>query len=840
MPPEVPDAAGTASAFTEAVPDRRTGGAYAWPPVGNSWLPIEEATDPQECGELAVGLARVAAAGLPVAPAFVVLASAASAVAEGADADVRQAIADAWGSLECPAEVRVRASHRSGPTGTDEETGRDDPAPVRRPADLLNLLAELQAASRRATAFLVQGDSSLNTRGAAYSENPRGEPIDAALVESWQNGGGGSSEGRSLLLSRGGQPLHDAADAKRGAAEAAEVVRMAVEAERVFAEPSRIEWLRDEGGVRIAGAGPISDGLPWGVGAVNPQADDRWSRANAGEVMPGVITPMSWALVGDSLDHAFAALYGREDWTRGRRFVGTFKGYVYFNFGLMAALNIGKLGMPARAFFEPIGGPDAAAEMPYGDRGMSYRSMLRNLPYVLRMTRRQQRLPKRWEGEQRWVEAHAAELAALDPSAMSERELVRAVVRSGEKLAEFVDFFMEVQGAAFAQFGILMFLLQQWTGDGRRAPALVQGLPGVRTAEGNLQLWRLAQRAANHEPARALIDATEPAALYEAIAAAPDLGWLHDEIDAFLREFGHRCAGELEVMEPRWADEPALILASFREYVRNPGQTSVEALVDRQVAAREAAQREIDATLTRRRWERLLPVRRTVVRYYARWAQRFAPLRENPKFHLLRITHHNRRLLLHVADRLVGRGVLPQRDAIFFLDASELLRLVTSLDNEAVRGRMASRARRRRLQYERWSAHPAELLRDPSGRPLRLRPAAPDDPDTRTLAGIAASPGTAEGVARVATNIAEGRELRAGEILVARFTDPGWTPIFPLASGLVTEIGGMLSHGAIVSREFGLPAVVNVRDVASKVRTGDRIRVDGDTGEVEILQASSE
>ncbi|MYG90427.1 MAG: hypothetical protein F4188_02845 [Chloroflexi bacterium] len=105
-----------------------------------------------------------------------------------------------------------------------------------------------------------------------------------------------------------------------------------------------------------------------------------------------------------------------------------------------------------------------------------------------------------------------------------------------------------------------------------------------------------------------------------------------------------------------------------------------------------------------------------------------------------------------------------------------------------------------------------------------------------TLRGIAASTGEAEGRAHVAENAATGRELTPGQILVARFTDPGWTPIFPLAAAVVTEIGGVLSHGAIVAREFGIPAVVNVQKATQQIRSGDLLRVDGSSGQVTIVE----
>ena len=164
---------------------------------------------------------------------------------------------------------------------------------------------------------------------------------------------------------------------------------------------------------------------------------------------------------------------------------------------------------------------------------------------------------------------------------------------------------------------------------------------------------------------------------------------------------------------------------------------------------------------------------------------------------------------------------------------------------------MRSRIRRRRAQFAEWRQTPAPPLRDPRGEVIGLRSVSVDavvhegeatesndaaeSDGPSALRGIAASAGVAEGVAHVADSPAVGREIQSGQILVARFTDPGWTPIFPLAAAVVTEIGGVLSHGAIVAREFGIPAVVNVQKATEIIRSGDTLRVDGSNGEVTIL-----
>ncbi|MEE9278257.1 MAG: PEP-utilizing enzyme, partial [Dehalococcoidia bacterium] len=309
--------------------------------------------------------------------------------------------------------------------------------------------------------------------------------------------------------------------------------------------------------------------------------------------------------------------------------------------------------------------------------------------------------------------------------------------------------------------------------------------------------------------------------------------WLADALATYLGEYGHRSAGELEFMQPRWADDPAPLLQTFRGYVLDPGQTSADDLVQRQLRRRLELQRAIDQRLTAHWWERLFPVRRALVRYYTRWAQRYAPLRENPKFYLLAVALEQRRVLLALAARLAQRGQLHDPTDVFFLFKEELATLVDHADEPLMTARLRNRARRRRAQYDIYAAHtPPPVLGAP---PLAIPAAAAPKEEMRMLTGLAASQGVAEGLARVAATPEQGRELQTGEILVAKFTDPGWTPLFPLAAAVVTEIGGMLSHGAIVAREYGIPAVVNVRRATERIRTGQRIRVDGNRGTVDLL-----
>ena len=191
-----------------------------------------------------------------------------------------------------------------------------------------------------------------------------------------------------------------------------------------------------------------------------------------------------------------------------------------------------------------------------------------------------------------------------------------------------------------------------------------------------------------------------------------------------------------------------------------------------------------------------------------------------------------RRLCAELGTRWAARGWLAQPDDVFFLDASEVTRVVQTGDVAADGLDLAALVTGRRAAYEHWFGVSAPDVLGADGLPVTTDA---EDTDTASrLVGLPVSGGRATGPARIAHSPQEAAKLQPGEILVARSTDPSWTPAFALASGLVLEIGGELSHGAIVAREFGLPAVVNVRDALNRIHSGQAITVDGTAGLVLI------
>ena len=353
---------------------------------------------------------------------------------------------------------------------------------------------------------------------------------------------------------------------------------------------------------------------------------------------------------------------------------------------------------------------------------------------------------------------------------------------------------------------------------------VLRSLPHNCTTEMDLQLWAVATRV------RA--DAASCAALRE--RAAADLATAHrrgelppvlgTELGRFLAEHGHRAVAEIDLGVPRWADDPSYLLGVLAGYLRTDDpDAAADVRFARGARDAEDAVRGVVAAVRRRSRPRA-----AVVRFALGRTRRLAGLREEHKDLLVRMLAHARRELAAVGTDLAARGLLDDGQDVFSLELAEVRSALNGADHRAtVAVRTADRAR------EAGRRHVPRVLLSDGTEPEAL--AAPGAGTPGALRGSAASAGVATGPARVVLDPA-GAHLEPGEILVCPSTDPGWTPLFLTAGGLVMEMGGSNSHGAVVAREYGIPAVVGVPRATSAIATGATVTVDGAAGEVRTLE----
>ena len=386
-----------------------------------------------------------------------------------------------------------------------------------------------------------------------------------------------------------------------------------------------------------------------------------------------------------------------------------------------------------------------------------------------------------------------------------------------------------VPAAGFALLGAARWLLRGIAGPGELQTVL-RGLPNNVTTDMDLQLWRLATEVRT-DPAAAQVLAAEPAAELSRRYAAGDLPpVLQEKLGAFLVRFGHRAVAEIDLGMPRWEEDPAHLLGAIANYLR---VTDPQQAPDAQFA-RAAAQAEEKAADLVARAARRGRLRAAMVRWALQRARQLCGLREQPKYYLIVILAALRRQLAAVGVELARSARIAEASDVFFLQPDEVRVGLRGADlHQLVADRQREYERELRRRYI-----PRLLLSDgtdvEAAAARTSGPTAADgEPWRLVLSGSPASAGTVTGKARVILDPI-GAHLEPGEILVAPSTDPGWTPLFLTAGALVMEMGGTISHGAVVAREYGIPAVVGVPNATLRLVTGQTITVDGAAGTITL------
>ncbi|WP_435156770.1 PEP/pyruvate-binding domain-containing protein [Haladaptatus sp. DFWS20] len=336
----------------------------------------------------------------------------------------------------------------------------------------------------------------------------------------------------------------------------------------------------------------------------------------------------------------------------------------------------------------------------------------------------------------------------------------------------------------------------------------------------NLGLGDLANVAREHPPvATAIRDGASLAALKDVEGG----GRFLKALETFLDEFGHRGTGEIDLSRPRWREDPSMLLAVVRANLADEASGDHRERIRRLEDEAELAAARLEG---RADHGLLGPLRRRYVRWLIRTYRDTIYLREYPKQEAARAFTAWRTALLDAGEALVAAGHLDQQGDVWYLHRDELF---DALDGAHVDVDIAAR-RREHARHIEFDAPPVLTSEGEAIRSHTEREMVPEG----ALVGTGVSSGVVEGVARVIRDPSTAT-VESGEILVAPSTDPGWTPLFLNAAGLVSEVGGAVSHGALVAREYGLPAVVSVPEATKRIRTGQRIRIDGISGTIEVL-----
>jgi len=366
--------------------------------------------------------------------------------------------------------------------------------------------------------------------------------------------------------------------------------------------------------------------------------------------------------------------------------------------------------------------------------------------------------------------------------------------------------------------------LQKWLGEKNAADTLTLSAPDNITSEMGLALLDVADVIRPQPEVVAFLQGVEDEGFLDELPKLAGGTEARDAVETYLDRYGMRCVGEIDITRPRWRERPSTLVPVILDNVRNFEPGAAERRFEQ---GRQKAQQKEQDVLSRLRalpdgdrkadeTKRMIDRVRTFIGY-----------REYPKYNIVSRYFVYKQALLAEAERLVQADVLPEKEDIFYLTFQELHDVVRSnqADDQLIQQRKDAFRSYHALTPPRVLTSDGEALTGSYRR---------DDAPAGALIGLPVSAGTIEGRARVILDMAEA-DLEAGDILVTTFTDPSWSPLFVAIAGLVTEVGGLMTHGAVIAREYGLPAVVGVEQATRLIRDGQRIRVHGTDGYVEIL-----
>lgn len=609
---------------------------------------------------------------------------------------------------------------------------------------------------------------------------------------------------------------------------ALKLARLAIKVEKAFGSPQDIEWAVHGNKIFFLQSRPITT-LP------KPKSwEDRqiWTNANAGEVLPDVVTPLSWSAVNLLVMAIFNSVFSWIGLEFGEHpLVGRIAGRVYFNVNTLAGAFRRLPGFKKIDLTRILGGAQgkkadlSQLEIPGEDVPDFDFSLLKTIfktpGFAYKMLGQSSRKADAFMAD---TKAQVEKLEKIDIPLLSEEELtkhVKHIIAEVKKRVEAIAF----SGMGMFYFPNLDKICRKWLGDseGRYANQLLAAVGEMDSAKAGLELWQLVARAEKYPFVKRVVLAkghwhSTRQRLVKFEAGQSFLSaW-----DKFMLEHGHHTRGEIELLNPRWSETPDYILDMIRSYLKSIGQ--VDPLANYEKHGEERIR------LTRKcRRELGNPIKRLIFNFNLSRAQLGCVARENIKSIAVKYWRVLRFMTLELGKRLVQRKILDKPEDIFFLYLEEIdeARLGKKNLKTMISARQAEHTRNLTIT-------PPKVVKGKFD-PNNFTPDAVDK-TVKVLTGMAVSPGIVIGKARVILRTSADERVLPGEILVAPFTDPGWTPYFLTAAAIVMDQGGLLSHGSIVAREYGIPAVVNVGLATQIIKTGQIIQVNSNRGEVRIIK----
>lgn len=594
--------------------------------------------------------------------------------------------------------------------------------------------------------------------------------------------------------------------------------------ERHFGDARDVEWALMGDALYVLQARPIVQRAQVGARRRRPRAQHTlsaehgvvWSNVNVGEALPGVATPLTWSVLSGFSELGFRKAFAALGCTVPKRanLVGNFRGRIYLNLSELSQIAAQVPGLRPQAVL-PLGGGAEIERLERDAKEVSSLAFLSRLPLTAtRFARENLGLRARVERFEPGFRAECARVHSLDLRILPSPALDETLSDVEQLLNERGSLLLTAYGGLLASLLPLSAALHALKGPAadKLQLDLLSSLEDVESAHPAREIVRIAELISHEPKTREIVNAgsRELRAL-----DLPD-GPSKQAVMAFLGRFGHRGIREAELSEPRWREDPTLLFDTVRLHLRDPSRKGLQAeRKGRQ--QREHAERELHELnlLARGAVLAILSVVRNAMR-----------LRERLRDDVVQVLDLLRLLACDASRRMSIREPGVGNDAAFFLSIAELHGF---LRGELRTLRPLVQMRRAGYERDRSLPDPPDTFVDYPPPVIAL------GRSTDVLEGLPASSGQVRGRARVLTSTRDIALFEPGEILVVPAADVGWSPLFLAAGGLATDLGGPLSHACVVAREYGIPAVVNLRIATRTVKTGDNVLLDGDAGLLQVL-----
>ncbi|TMO62259.1 PEP/pyruvate-binding domain-containing protein [Pseudoalteromonas aurantia] len=606
--------------------------------------------------------------------------------------------------------------------------------------------------------------------------------------------------------------------------------------ESYYGCPQDVEWTLSDGKVWLLQSRPITtkntktDPFYLGNKSEHVQKDILWSRMDIGEIFTGRMTPLGLSFAHYYQTHVHidcGKKLGLLDLGEANETIAYHKGHVYLNVSYtawqLAQTPVGADQTPFLARFSSEAIDLTDYENPYGAKhshpNMTPKQCLRywikqNVKELFQAKRRaKSMITSRYQEFDR--------VQSQDITTLSHDELRYELDHCLNYFKAMHEGYLPYYINAFACYGLLEELSAKWLGDkSKHLQNKIKGdMSNLRTVASAQELWQLC-KVLNAWPQVKDVFTNKDLANIEDFLNSTPLGirFSNGPLAEFMRDNGVRGREEMELTHPRWLDDRTYVLQMIKLYLKQ-GYEVDDALVEQT----QKQQKISDELLNELSWTQRFTINRVISLYSG-----CAKLREETRMSMTTSIWLVRRVVYEVARRLIEQSLLSSFDNVAYLDFENVIQYLnnTITAEQLTDSQLISK---NRAQYQQWQAQaepPLTFIGKPSSQPDLIF-----DPSLTSLKGLATSEGFCRARACVITDLAsQAGEFKKGDILIAPFTDASWTPLFALASAVVTDIGSMLSHSSIVAREFGIPCVVNTHHASALINTGDIVTVDAHKG----------